>query len=454
MEISLPSKFDWVDLSNYNFRNALTHVLEDDSNLFIQAKAGCGKSLIISILADALQDQLAVVTPTGTAAVNFVKDGIPAKTIHSFFGFPSVPILTDDVINRWSGSISVMKKIDTLVIDEISMVSSHLFDSLIKRLIKVRRGNLPRLIMFGDVLQLPPVIDEKEAIVADFYKKEYGSVSKAMFFSSHAYRNLGFKMLTMDQSYRQVDEDFANNIYSIGIDSYDKEVLAYFNQRVMSLRVYEQKRGDTYIYMSPTNKQVDKVNAEYLDSINSLERYTFVARKEGEAPVGVVDDEVTIKVGAQVIMTKNSTVLTGISANRRVRFNKYYNGQIGIVTAIDKDDQTVSVRLPSGEVIVVGRSWTDNLKPEIDEHGKITYRSIGRIEQIDCKVCRAMTIHKSQGKTFDSAYLALTGWAPPGLIYVGLSRLTSLEGLGLSRPLRSTDIAISKEAIEFLTQGV
>lgn len=445
MEISLPSKFDWVDLSNYNFRNALTHVLEDDSNLFIQAKAGCGKSLIVSILADALQDQLAVVTPTGTAAVNFVKDGIPAKTIHSFFGFPSVPILTDDIINRWSGSIGVMKKIDTLVIDEVSMVSSHLFDSLIRRLLRVRRGSLPRLIMFGDVLQLPPVIDEKEAIVADFYKKEYGSVSKAMFFSSHAYKNLGFKMLTMDQSYRQVDEDFANNIYSIGINSYDKEVLAYFNQRVMPLRVYEQKRGDTYIYMSPTNKQVDKINAEYLDSISSLERYTFVARKEGEAPVGVVDDKVTIKVGAQVIMTKNS------SDGKRA---KYYNGQIGIVTAINKGDQTVSVRLPSGEIISVGKSWTYNMKPKIDEHGKITYESVGRVEQIDCKVCRAMTIHKSQGKTFDSAYLALTGWAPPGLIYVGLSRLTSLEGLGLSRPLRPTDIAISKEAIEFLTQGV
>ena len=434
----LPAKYSWVDTNNYQFRAALESILDDDGgNIFIQAKAGCGKSLMINIASE-MKENLVVLSTTGTTAMQLSTDGVPAKTVHSFFHFPAVPLLTDnDIYKMFGENKNIIKNMETLIIDEVSMLSAQTFDWIIKKLLFIRKGDLPRVILFGDVLQLPPVISN-EKIVQDYYKDKYGG--KVMFFSSNAYKSLGFKMMTLNQSYRQKDETFADYIYSIGINSYDKTILDYFNSRVMSLPKYDRTH-DKYIFMSPTNATVNKVNKEYIDALDSDEFKTYNAKKSSNFPAGLIEDAITIKKGCQVMATRNDLVE-----------HRYANGMIG--TAIEVQDKQVIIEFENGTISPVGISKYELKKPYLDDDGKIKYKVESWAEQIDCKVCRAMTVHKSQGKSFDNAYLALNGWTPPGIVYVGLSRLTSLNGLGLSRPIQMNDIQIFKEAMDFLTQGI
>lgn len=436
-EIFLPKDYEWVDLSNYQFKSALDNLINEDDNLFIQAKAGCGKSLMINIAA-AMKENIVILSTTGTTAMQLSSDGIPAKTIHSFFQFPAVPLFTEkDIYKCFGDTRKIIQKMETLIIDEVSMLNAQMFDWIIKKLMYIRHGDLPRVVLFGDVLQLPPVISS-EKIVQDYFKENYNG--NVMFFNSKAYKSMNFKMMTLNQSYRQKDETFADNIYSIGINSYDKSILDYFNQRVMTLQKYDRTH-DKYIYMSPTNASVNKINKAYIDALDSDEWKTYKIVKSPNFPGGLLDDEITIKKGAQVMATRNDLIE-----------HKYANGMIG--TAIEVNDDNVVIEFENGVIAPVYISKYELMKPYLDDNGKIQYKVDSWARQIDCKVCRAMTVHKSQGKTFENAYLALNGWTPPRLVYVGLSRLTSLEGLGLSRPLYMNDIQIFKEAMDFLTKDI
>lgn len=430
----LPKDYEWVNIDNIQFNQALDEVLNGDDNIFVQAKAGCGKSLIIKIASLKL-DNLVVLSTTGTTAVQLSSDGVPAKTIHSFFQFgPTSIIEQKDQFKLYGSARDVMKKAETIIIDEVSMLNAQIFDAMITKLKFIRKGTLPRLILFGDVLQLPPVIEA--GVIQNFFEENYhGNV---MFFNSNAYKALNFRMMTLNKSYRQTDGTFADTIYQVGVGMVSQSTLDYFNQRVMSLPKYEVGRKH-FIYMATTNAIVNRINREYIESFNSDKWKTFKIKKSKDFPKGILDDEILIKVGAQVMITRND-----YDAG-------YSNGMVGIVSSINDDDDTVSVELENGKIVEVGISKYQTYETFIDsETKKIKSKPKAWAEQLDCKVCRAMTIHKSQGKTFDNAYIALTGWTPPGIIYVGLSRLTSLNGLGLSRPLRIDDIKVYKEAMDFL----
>lgn len=432
----LPKDFQWVDIENHDFHKALDEVLNGDGNLFIQAKAGCGKSLIIKIAA-ALKQNLVVLSTTGTTAIQLSSEGIPARTIHSFFQFrPSSIIDAADVKKWWGETVKVAQKTETLIIDEVSMLNAQMFDAIITKL-KMHRedGSLPRLILFGDVLQLPPVIEK--GLVTTFFNNTYGG--KVMFFSSTSFQYLDFQIMTLNQSYRQVDEEFADNIYSVGLGSIDQAVLDYFNSRMMSLPKFEETH-DKYIYMATTNSLVNKINKTYIDNLFSDKWFTYEARKSENFPPKLIEDEIMIKQGAQVMITRNNYAAG------------YTNGMVG--KCVDLDENNVVVETETGKIVTVGRSHYEISKPYLDENKRIKFKVDSWAEQIDCKVCRAMTVHKSQGKTFDNAYLAPVGWTPPGIIYVGLSRLTSLNGLGISRPLTMEDVKVNQEAMDFLLKNL
>lgn len=427
----LPNGYDWVHLDNNQFNSTLESVIKDDDNLFIQAKAGCGKSLIIKI-ASLMLKNVVVLSTTGTTAIQLSSEGIAAKTIHSFFQFAPTSIIKDSDIYKLYGSTrEIIKKAEILIIDEVSMLNAQIFDSIIKKLEFIRKGTLPRLILFGDVLQLPPIINDFS--IMDFFNKNYNG--NTMFFNSKFYKNLNFKIKTLDKSYRQSDPIFADMLYKISIGSFNQETLDYFNKKVMTLPEYE-KYNKNYIYMSATNAVVNKINNNYINNLISDKSKVFKIEKSKNFPDKILQNEIMIKIGAQVMITKNNYE------------EGYSNGMIGNVIAIN-DDSTVSIKLETGKIVTVGISKYEIYDTYIED-GIIKNKIKSWAKQIDCKICKAMTIHKSQGKTFDNAYIALTNWTPPGLVYVGLSRLTTLNGLGLSRNLNFNDIKVFEEASKFL----
>ena len=233
LSFKLPSQFDWVDLSNDEFNAALEATIKTNDNLFIQSRAGCGKSLIIKIACQMLKNT-AVVAPTGSAAVQLQADGIPSGTLHSFFQLPPTTIIDQEAIFKqmFKKQRDLIKKLDVIIIDEVSMISSHMFDTIMMKLSHIRNGNLPRFILFGDVFQLPPVVNDRDDTVYDFYQKNYNG--NIMFFNANLYEDMGFKVIQMNHSFRQSDPVFADNILKIGLGTATQETLDYFNQKVIS----------------------------------------------------------------------------------------------------------------------------------------------------------------------------------------------------------------------------
>jgi ATP-dependent exoDNAse (exonuclease V) alpha subunit len=192
--------------------------------------------------------------------------------------------------------------------------------------------------------------------------------------------------------------------------------------------------------MTPTNVTVDRINNSYIKSLSGqVQTYTATMGKDFPTKNRSNDDNIDIKMGAQVICLMN---------NHQDNEYNYVNGTIGIVTGLHKDH--VEIELLDKSKRKVGRTTTYLYEPELDKNSNISYRQVSWYNQIDCKVCRAMTIHRTQGKTLDAGYISLAGWTPPSIVYVALSRMTTLDGLALNRELKDTDIKINKESYEFL----
>jgi hypothetical protein len=253
------------------------------------------------------------------------------------------------------------------------------------------------------------------------------------------YDDMGFKVIQMNHSFRQSDPVFADNILKIGLGTATQETLDYFNQKVISWQEYE-KTHKKYMYLASTRKEVGTMNDIYLKWVKGKEK-TFKTQKSPGFPDNIkeFDEDITLKEGAQVIFTQNN------------RAAGHVNGSIGIITSLD--DMGADVELEDGSHTRAQYSKFDIFEPYIEEStGLIKNRIKAWVWSIDCKICKAMTINKSQGKTFEDAYIALGGWIQQGGLYVALSRLTELDGLGLSRPIKMGDMIVNNESKEFFAK--
>lgn len=439
-KITLPNGYEWVDTNDPQFVRALKLALESRDNLFIQGKAGVGKSLLIKLIAS-LRKNVIVLSTTGTTAMELSTESIAAQTLHSFFMLPPVPIFSENDFIRMYKTRKFLNAAEVIIIDEASMMSNYLFDTICNKIIYNRKdGQIPQLILLGDVMQLPPVIGN-DPIVKAMYQKEYGG--KCMFFNSHYFKNLKFRTIHLRKSFRQADQEFANRLFEIGYNDHTKETLDYFNQNVMSLPAFE-KKFQQFMYMTPTNKMVDSINNAYISQLTG-ESMTYEAEMSSSFPASKKpsSDRIEIKIGAQVMCTTNGP-------DAKAGGQGYTNGMIGEVVHLEPE--CVTIQLANGSIRHVGKTTMNVYDIGLDENGDITYTTKDWYRQIDCKVAKGITIHKSQGKTFDAAYIALQGWVPEGLTYVALSRLKSFDGFGLSRPLKESDIKINEEAFKFLVE--
>lgn len=399
-------------------------VQNTDVHIFLTGKAGTGKTTFLRNLAANTYKRMVIVAPTGVAAIN--AGGV---TIHSFFQLPFGPIVPDgQSLSLLSNKISktklkIMRSLDLLVIDEISMVRADLLDAVDAVLRKVRRSSAAfggvQLLMIGDIQQLAPVARQNEwELLQPYYKSVY-------FFDSHVLRNNPYICVELNHIYRQNDEDFINILNQVRNNMLDKKNADLLNQRF--LPDFNPKDKDGYITLTTHNSQADEINEQKLKEIKS-KTLTFEAEIKGIFPENAYPTKeiLELKVGAQVMFVKNDP-----SPEK-----EYYNGRIGKIISYNKDEGLV-VQCDNDVINVTPVQW-QNFEYTLNEKtNEIEEKEIGSFTQIPLRTAWAITIHKSQGLTFDKVILNAEMAFTHGQVYVALSRCTSLNGLVLKSKIQN-----------------
>lgn len=421
-------------ISNDQLQLAFDFVQYTGKHIFLTGKAGTGKTTFLHQLKLNSPKRMVVVAPTGVAAIN--AGGV---TIHSFFQMPFGPFLSPEITGNTSAGnesntspesfqkfnrekIAIIKSLDLLVIDEISMVRADLLDGIDSVLRRYKDRFKPfggvQLLMIGDLQQLAPVVkDDDWNLLKPFYDTVF-------FFSSKALKKTDYVSIELTHIFRQRDEVFIRLLNKIRDNSADQQTLDELNKRY--LPGFVTKDGDGYITLTTHNYQSHSINDSKLEKL-PVRVHRFTAKVEGEFPEFSYpnDFELSLKKGAQVMFVKND-----IS-----REKLFYNGKIGSVVNID--DDVIYVRCPGDEEdIAVGQAEWQNTKYTIDDETKEIKESIlGTFSQIPLKLAWAITIHKSQGLTFEKAIIDAKAAFAHGQVYVALSRCKTMEGMVLSTPI-------------------
>ena len=416
-------------------------------NVFLTGKAGTGKTTFLRRLKERSPKRMVVVAPTGVAAIN--AGGV---TIHSFFQFPLAPYIpggsfnTKDEKYRFSKEKkNIIRTLDLLVIDEISMVRADLLDQIdaVLRLHKDRHrpfGGV-QLLMIGDLSQLAPVVKEGEwALLREYYRTPY-------FFGSHALQQTQHVTIELTHVYRQTDHTFINILNEVRENRLTPESLALLNSRVVESgkMMAEGSRPEDNFHLSSFNFPLDsdgsirltthnatanRYNEERMDALKGV-RFSFRAQVSGTFPESSypAEEKLVLKKGCQVMFLKNDS-----------QGSRYYNGKLGIVSAVDAE--SICVRgIDDGEEIEVEPDVWTNARYVIDKETKEIREEIeGEFRQYPLRLAWAITVHKSQGLTFDRAVLDVNAAFAAGQVYVALSRCRSLEGLVLTAPLSPTSV--------------
>lgn len=403
------------------------------NNIFISGRAGTGKSTLLRLFKETTKKQIVVLAPTGVAALN-----INGQTIHSFFRFPP-GIIVNSALKKQRNR-SIYKKLEVIVIDEISMVRADMLDN-IDHFLRVNRDSpLPfggiQMVFIGDLFQIPPVVSQA-------FEKQYISekFETPYFFSSNVLKNNDIQLIYIElhEVFRQVDRTFINLLESIRMNEMDWDQLQELNARHKPEFI---KEGN-YITLCSRNLLANKINNEKLDEIDSGV-FSYEAMIEGEFPESIfpTDPVLTLKVGAQIIFIRNDID------------KKYVNGTIGKISYLDN----FVIR---AEIFESGESREIEVYPEIwentryifdkDSNSEIRQETMGTFNQYPIKLAWAITIHKSQGKTFDNVRIDMgSGAFTHGMTYVALSRCRTLEGIVLNTPINPGDIMVDNAVVEFL----
>lgn len=425
-----------IDL-NPEFRKALGVMENSTESLFITGRAGTGKSTLLGYFRSITQKNVVVLAPTGVAALN-----VKGQTVHSFFGFR--PDITPDTVRKVGGIRAQMyKRLDMVIIDEISMVRADLLDCVDRFLrLNGRDDSLVfggvQMVLIGDLYQLPPVVSESEAAIFE------GHYKSPFFFDAHCFPDFGFRFIELQKHYRQTDRRFIEFLNSVRDNSATEGSIGYINTRFDPFA--RPSDSGMYITLTTTNRLADQINAERLARLPDR-TYNFNAAVLGDFDKRIMptDERLTLKEGAQVMLLNNDT------------HGRWVNGSIGRIARIGGDDDGIAVEVEladGGEAEVLPHTW-ELFRHSLDEHsGRLVSRKIGSFTQYPIMLAWAVTIHKSQGKTFDRVIIDTgSGTFAHGQLYVALSRCTSMNGIILRKRVEKRHMIMDRRITEFLERA-
>ncbi len=418
-------------------------VLHTNCSLFITGKAGSGKTTLLRRIVDISQKQTVVVAPTGVAAIN-----AGGTTIHSFFQLPLTPFLPTDEHRRHLISKqqvqevrrNIFRNLDLLIVDEVSMVRADVLDAIDTVLRHYRhRHDEPfggvQVVFFGDMYQLPPVCTGEEwPVLQQFYPSLY-------FFCSRAVGELRPVYLELDRIFRQTNRQFINLLNEVRNNTLTADSVGLLNMRYIP--DFDPDDDEGYITLTTHNAMADAINDEKLNAIDNP-HYTFTAKIEGDFPDRNYPTELDLKlkVGAKVMFIANDKVVP----------RRYYNGKIGYVA--DIDDDTVWVSFDDGDTVQVESEVWSNRSYKINkESNLIEEKVLGTFTQLPLRLAWAVTIHKSQGLTFDRVIIDAAAAFASGQVYVALSRCRTLDGIVLTSQISSQSLLVDPAIVQFSSSG-
>jgi len=438
------------DFNNEMFRLAAELVTQSSRNIFLTGKAGTGKTTFLKYIKENCPKQIAIVAPTGVAAIN--AGGV---TMHSFFQLPFSPFIPDaggfrdqneetttrnsllSKLRMTTDKKKILQELELLIIDEISMVRCDMLDAVDAVLRHIRRRYNERfggvqVLFIGDMFQLPPVIKENEwRLLKEFYSSPY-------FFDSLVVKEEPPVYIEFNKIYRQSEERFINVLNQVRNNQLEDEGRKLLEDRFSS--DFHRTKDDGYIILTTHNERARIKNETELNKLDS-KLFSYQAEIEGDFPGSVypVEENLRLKVGAQVMFIKNDTE----------RIKRFFNGKIGIITALDNEKILVQCKDEFEEIEVKKEKW-ENIRYTVDKTSRhLKEEVLGSFTQYPLRLAWAITIHKSQGLTFEKVIIDAGEAFAPGQVYVALSRCTTLNGIVLQSYIRTTKMFSDERIVRF-----